>query len=176
MGVFPDVRMMGGVITLKEAKDNKGNAPTQTPPAGHEIRNGKVLGAFQVGIARSTMPVVENIMTITRGTSDEGHTEQTFGTKAYLDNATLRFNVRYCGAYGTRNGVTAADMAAYWTAVINGFEYRTSNMRGFQQVIHLGVLTFDNPEGAFDPDSPPRMTEVTNLDTFEEDNWNKFRR
>jgi Cas7 group CRISPR-associated protein Csh2 len=159
LATFTDIRLMGAVITLKPASKN--DAATQ--PAPGDPKNGQVLGSMQVGMAVSSDPVIPTEMTVVRMTSDESHTDRTMGTRVYVEgDVTYKFPVRYCAHIGQKNGVSVNDLAAYWTALINGFEWRTSQ-KGQLICTELKVACFDTPEGAFDPDNPPKVITVTNF-------------
>jgi len=127
--VFWDVRMFGGVIGAKSTKQ-------------------QILGPVQVGICASEEPVEEVDLAITRMVSEEPDKDRTMGTKTFVRHATFNQKVTFTGHLAIRHNITEEDMFDLWEALINGFEFRPSTMRGDQRCVKLTVFSYPNAFGA----------------------------
>lgn len=139
-----DVRMFGQVVILK-AKHKKDDAVQQSK---HPLSNGAIHGAIQISQTKSTHPVIETFDLNTRCAADEAHTKQTFGSRTFVEGITeYRGIVEYNAHRGLKYQVQDHDLALFWTALINGFEFSNSTQRGFLACMRVNIRVYPNKLG-----------------------------
>lgn len=130
---YYDIRMFGAVLS------------TGT------LNAGQVRGPVQLGFARSIDPVLPLDLSITRQartTAERMETGSTeMGRKPIIPFGLYRAHGYFNPFLAKKTGVTRDDLAAFWEALTNLFEFDRSAARGEMFVKGLWVFTHDDPKG-----------------------------
>lgn len=134
---YYDIRMFGAVLATGEK--------------GDRLNAGQVRGPMQLTFARSVDPILPMDLTITRqGRTTEdrlltGGTEM--GRKSVVPYGFYRAHGFFNPFLAGQTDVTAADLASFWLALSNLFEFERSASRGEMSVQGLLVFTHENKLG-----------------------------
>lgn len=134
---YYDIRMFGAVLATGEA--------------GDRLNAGQVRGPVQMTFARSQDRILPLEATITRQarTTEERMTTGTteMGRKFFIPYALYQTHGYINPFLAERTGVTSMDLASFWDALCNLFEFDRSASRGDMAVRGLYVFTHDSKLG-----------------------------
>lgn len=136
---FFDVRMFGAVMSMKE------------------YNAGQVRGPIQLTFARSIDPIVpidlsivgpaQNQKDVNRGDADGATNYGTMGRKSIVPYALYRSHGFFNPHLAAQTGVTSGDLALFWQALRNAWDFDRSASRGEMSCRGLFIFSHESPLG-----------------------------
>lgn len=130
---FYDIRMFGAVLSTGK------NA-------------GQVRGAMQLTFAESLDPILPMHLSVTRCAATEeqkGKDNKTIGRKNIIPYGLFQAQGFFSPYLAEQTGVTSADLALFWDAVLKGFELDRSAARGLMATQGVWIFTHESPLGNY---------------------------